>query len=293
MKQIALICTLLFTPVAYLLADDNVIYWTGLMNRWGGGEQNSFSSTPKGSDFTRPRSGDTVHMVYHTNFLQGRSMEVRMNREDVTVRSLTMAGPRDRGFTFDGSVNNFSGVVFLGPVNVLGGHHKMETTTGTPIGLRSNLLVQVAEGARLETQIPFTGNAGILKAGNGTFVFNDARNTYTGLTLVREGVFGGNGSLAGDLFVEKGAKLLFDPSSTLTVNGKASFGGFRVQDLAGLDRNTPIGTHTLIRGEVDPANIAPLGPDQAHTIDRNKVAYFEADASGLRLVVENRSRRGR
>jgi autotransporter-associated beta strand protein len=204
-----------------------------------------------------------------------------------------MAGPRDRGFSFDGSANNFNGVVFIGPVNVLGGHHTMETTTGTPIGLRSNLLVQVAEGARLETQIPFAGNAGILKSGPGAFIFNDASNTYTGLTLVQEGVFGGSGVLAGDLFVEKGAKLLFDPGNSLTVKGKTSFGGFLLQDLVGLDRNSPVGTYTLIHGAVDPANIANLGPDKARDLGRGRFAHFEVDESSLRLVVENRSRRDR
>ncbi len=292
-KQITLGIFLLLSPLAALTADDNVIYWTGLNNRWGGGDHNSFSQSPKGDDFERVRSGDSFHMVYNTNVMTGRRMNVRMNRVDVTMLSLNLAAGRNEGFTFDTTEDNSSGIVLAGPVNVVNGRHTLENSGGVSIRLAGDVAWNIADGARLVSHIPFSGNAGILKTGNGTLIFRHAENTFAGPVVVRGGALGGNGSLAGSLVFEKGTRFQFNPNATLNVKGVTAFAAFGVKDIAGLDAETAVGSHVLVAGTVEPANIANLGAANAHEFARGKVAYLEADEAGLRLIVETRSRRGR
>ena len=104
-----------------------------------------------------------------------------------------------------------------------------------------------------------------------------------GLSVSGGGVLTGSGLVAGNLFLAAGAGLQFDPLATLLTDGTASFGGFGVSNVLGLDQNTPDGGYTMISGSVNLANVTNLGPANAASIGGTKTAYFEG--LGLRLVV--------
>ena len=76
---------------------------------------------------------------------------------------------------------------------------------------------------------------------------------------------------------------MFDPLAAVTVGGSASFGGFGVLDILGLDQTTPDGSYTLISGAVNVANVANVGPANAVSLGGTKSAYLEQGS--LRLVV--------
>lgn len=70
-----------------------------------------------------------------------------------------------------------------------------------------------------------TGGGGLTKLGSGTLRLNGA-NTYTGLTVVSNGVLGGTGSIAGSVTVVTGAALAPGASvGTLTVGGNLTLNG--------------------------------------------------------------------
>lgn len=292
-KLLLLSLALMFSPLALLTADDNVIFWTGLNNRWGGGDHNSFSKTPKGDDFTRLQSSDSLHMVYNTNAMTGRRMNVRINRVDVTILSLNLAAGRNEGFTFDTTEDNSSGLVLAGPVNVVNGHHTLENSGGSSIRIAGNMAWNIADGARLVSHIPMTGDAGILKTGNGVLIFRHAVHTFTGPVWIRGGAFGGSGSLEGSLYFERGTRYQFNPSASLEVKGGTTFESFGIEDIISLDDSTDVGAYALIVGPIDSGNIRNLGAERAAGLGKSKSAYLEADATGLRLIVIPRPGRGR
>lgn len=66
------------------------------------------------------------------------------------------------------------------------------------------------------------GNGGLTKLGSGALYLNGA-NTFTGVTVVSNGIFGGTGSIAGSLHVVSGATLAPGTSiGALTVGGAAT-----------------------------------------------------------------------
>lgn len=150
-------------------------------------------------------------------------------------------------------------------------------------------------------------NLNITKSGSGTLTIAGVNNTYSGATNVDAGtllvtgalgatkvtvagdaIFGGSGSLGGDLDFLLGAKFQFDPLGTLTVSaGTVSFADFGIANLVGLDGSTPAATYTLIQetgaGVIDFANVSDLGPANAVPIGGGKSAYLQQGS--LQLVV--------
>jgi hypothetical protein len=135
----------------------------------------------------------------------------------------------------------------------------------------------------------------INNVGNTSYLY--ARNSGTSLlldgsvglrVLVQSGAaLGGAGTLALSLGFESGTKLVFDPASTLTVNGPVTFGGFSVADLVNLDSSVAIGSYTLIdgAGTIDFSNVSNIGETFAYSFGGGKAAYFEDDAGALKLTV--------
>ncbi len=172
-----------------------------------------------------------------------------------------------------------------------------------PVQITAPAGIHVAhESNEMEFAGALSGAAALSKSGGGTLIFAGAGSTYTGeievetgglmvqaaipasSVLMKNGTFvGGTGSLGGNLHLNAGAGWLFDPSGPLGVGGTATFGGFGVVDLIGLDEDTPAGTYPLIDGEVNTANVANLGAGAAVAIGGDKTAYFSA---GLALVVQ-------
>lgn len=172
--------------------------------------------------------------------------------------------------------------------------------TGGTVGIGGSVLtvLQAASGTFAGA---VTGSGTLAKSGAGLLVLAGNAGSFAGTTLVQSGtlaltgtlggavsvsnggVLGGGGLLAGNLLFASGAGLRFDPGRTLQIGGTASFGGFGVADVLGVDQSTPEGTYALISGSVSLANVANLGAGNAVSIGGAKTAFLEG--TGLRLVV--------
>ncbi|MFM7243463.1 MAG: beta strand repeat-containing protein [Planctomycetaceae bacterium] len=97
---------------------------------------------------------------------------------------------------------------------------------------------------------------------------------------------GGTGRVDGNLSLQAGAGFRFSPSSTLTVGGSTSFGGFGVANILGLDATTPQGTYTLISGLIDFTNVANVGSGNAVSLGSGKSAYLQQGSLQLVVVPE-------
>lgn len=272
------------------------IYWTGEGNRYGG--QSNAWSTVSYDDPDFPvyglasdngvSSGDSFRFVYDLLDLSGTTSTVRMNRDNVTMVSLKLAGPGSSGFTFTNTDNVGSGHMLAGPVNVLSGVHSfLAPSPGRTIELTTDSTWTIAEDATLFFSHVLSGARGITKDGPGTLRIT-GNHLYTGETSVQGGVFGvgvGPASLAGSLYFEPHARLHFDPAHTLTVSGNVSFEeSFGIANMDGLDVSVALGTYQLIAGSVHSANLENIGLNRAAPIGPGKWAYFEID-NGLTVTV--------
>ena len=273
------------------------VYWTGEGNRYGG-QTNAWSTVPY-DDPAFPVYGlagsngvstaETWHFVYDLQGMSGLTSTVRMNRNDVTMASLTLAGISVSGFTFTNVDNTGDGHKLAGPVNVLSGAHSFQAPTpGRTIELMTDSTWTIAEEATLIFGHVLSGARGLTKTGPGALLIT-GNQLHTGETSIEGGVFGvgsGPAGLAGDLFFDEGARLRFHPTHPLSVAGGVSFASaFGVEHIDGLSAAVPIGSYTLISGNVNRSSLANLGPAGAVDLGEGKVAYF-ADDSGLVLIIE-------
>ena len=152
-----------------------------------------------------------------------------------------------------------------------------------------------------------TNKISLVKAGSSALTLSGS-NTYTGDTIVSAGTLlvsgalgntavtvgsagtiGGDGSIAGSLHLDAGAGFIFDPLTTLTVNGTSvSFGGFGIASLLGFNPSVANGTYTLINGTAtfNFANIANFGEENAYDLGGGRFAYFESGSLNLVVVPE-------
>ena len=146
-----------------------------------------------------------------------------------------------------------------------------------------------------------TGSGTLAKAGLGLLTLSGNATSFAGTTVAQSGtlavtgtlggnvsvsgsgVVGGSGRIVGNLFLASGGAIQFDPLASIQTGGTASFGGFGVVNVLGLDQNTPQGSYTLISGSANLANVSNVGPSNAVSIGGTKLAYLEG--LGLRLVV--------
>jgi len=162
-----------------------------------------------------------------------------------------------------------------------------------------------------------TALIGLIKEDAGTWILN-AANTYTGATTVSEGtllingstaagsavtvaagaVFGGNGTVNGNLTLDNGALFAFDTAYTLDLGVGSTFAlnsSFGVASLRNLNGGAidwgsiGDGTYTLIQGGnlgagfFSASNITDFGEANAYDIGGGRSAYF--DNGSLQLVV--------
>ncbi|MEX2607303.1 MAG: PEP-CTERM sorting domain-containing protein [Kiritimatiellia bacterium] len=113
----------------------------------------------------------------------------------------------------------------------------------------------------------------------------DGNVTVSNFSVGANGVLGGTGTIGGTVDFASGAKLYFDPSSSLTINDDVTFGGFDIGDLVGLDSSVSLDTYNLIvgTGTIDFTNISDVGVGNAVGIGGGKSAYFQEGS--LQLVV--------
>jgi autotransporter-associated beta strand protein len=287
--KIALFCSILavLSHASVASAQTNVIYWTGESNRWAG-DPGSFSGEPRGSQHERVRSGSRFHFVYNTNAMTGKRLKVLMNRKDVVMYSWNIASPRDDGFTFDTTENNSTGIVLAGTLNAVSGRHFLENSGEVSLILAGPLTWNIEEPARIINRIHLAGPGGITKTGGGTLLMRHAENRYTGDTIIREGAFGGSGSLTGNLHFAKGAQYHFNPNATLRVGGTVTFERFGMENVATLDESVAQGSYIILTGRIDTRNLRNLGKAKAHALGKGKVAYFEQQEESLQIIVAPR-----
>ena len=200
----------------------------------------------------------------------------------------------------------------------------LNSTTGTNASVNTNVVTSAAAStltinASTSTTHVYSGgtaaNSGVIsgavsfvKEGEGTQVLGGA-NSYTGTTGVNAGILliegshtggdsytvdsngaiGGNGSINSSLFIAAGGGFVFNPLSTLMVNGASvTFGGFSITDLIGLNGTVLDDTYTLIDGAatIDFTNVANLGLANAVSIGGGKSAYFESGSLNLVVIPE-------
>ncbi|MCC5842086.1 MAG: hypothetical protein JJT96_18370 [Opitutales bacterium] len=267
------------------------IYWTGQGNRFGG-QSNAWSSVafddPDYPVYTTVSSGESYRFYYDLAGMIGSTSTVRMNRDDVTMISLNLAGIGSSGFAFTNVDNNGSGLMLAGPVRVLSGIHSFFTPSpGRTIELMTDSTWTIAQDAALLFNHVLSGERGITKTGPGTLRIT-GNQLYTGETSVERGVFGvgsGPASLAGSLYFEPEGLLRFDPAHTLTVAGSVTFEErFGINNLDGLNASVVPGTYHLIAGNVEPANLENVGLNRAAPIGPGKWAYFGTEG-GLTVTV--------
>ncbi|MCC5841548.1 MAG: hypothetical protein JJT96_15645 [Opitutales bacterium] len=269
------------------------IYWTGEGNRWGG-QSNAWSwlayDDPAFPSYTTVSSDEIYRFYYDLAGMSGSTSTVRMNRDNMTIASLNLAGIGSSGFAFTNVDTNGSGLMLAGPVDVISGVHSFTPPSpGRTIELMTDSTWSIAEGAALLFSHVLSGPYDLVKAGRGTLLIT-GNQLHTGDTLVDRGVFGlGNapGSLAGDLSFAPGGRLRFNPVHVLGVMGKVSFEGtFGIGDIDGLDASVPPGTYNLINGNVDMANLKNIGLTRAAPIGPDRWAYFGTEGALTVTVVD-------
>jgi sialidase-1 len=272
------------------------VYWTGEGNRYGG--QTNGWSTVAYDDPAYPvyglagdngvSSNDTWRFSYDLAGMSGSTSTVRMNRDNVTMVSLTLNAPGTSGFTFTNVDNTGSGHMLAGRVTVLGGIHTFNPpTVGRTMTLMAESTWNIAAGATLVFSHVLAGDRGLNKTGEGALLIT-GNQLHTGETAVSRGVFGvgsSPASLAGDLSFGLGALLRFSPAHTLSVAGAVTFEDtFGIANLDGLGASAALGTYTLIAGNVDDQYLFNVGILQAASIGGGKWAFFE-EGSGLTVTV--------
>jgi autotransporter-associated beta strand protein len=134
----------------------------------------------------------------------------------------------------------------------------------------------------------YTGSTNVLA---GTLLINgDQRNATGAITVSANAVFGGDGTIGGNLTLATDARYFFDPLATLTVlgaNKQVNLGNLSVAKLTGLTSTVSLGTYTLIDGTglLDTSLMTNVGETNKASIGNDKFAYFDDVGSSLTLVV--------
>jgi autotransporter-associated beta strand protein len=191
--------------------------------------------------------------------------------------------------TFNGQSSFFRGTGTSGALRL---DVNNETTLGGGFAATS--------GGGTATGITIGGAGKLTLSGDGSALV-DALTLQDSLELVIDGsvggsitvgganLIGGNGTIGGSLSLLDGAGFIFNPASTLTVNGASvTFENFGVLDLVGFSAAVPDGTYTLIDGlaTVSTANLQNLGLANAVDLGGGRSAYFETGSLVLKVVPE-------
>jgi fibronectin-binding autotransporter adhesin len=202
---------------------------------------------------------------------------------------------------------NLADVFATGTGNSAGNYSTITGLTLNPgTGVTRTYSAAIANGASGMT---------LTKTGLGTQVLGGT-NTYSGATSVQQGVllvdgstalgsavtvssgavFGGDGTVNGNLTLNNGALFAFDPNDTLDLVGtfslNSSFGVASLRNISGTTvdwANVPQGTYTLMNTSFafNSGNISNFGQNQATGLGDGKSAYFQqgSPTSSLQLVV--------
>ena len=264
----------------------------------------SFTSIGTWAD---PGAFGTTTVTYNTgNFSTNLDNQSNVVFRVVALTASSGTGSRDSmgidNFQLNTSGGAASGTGTLG-INTAG-----STTFSGNVTINNTATLTAAAGGTAAFSGAIGGNGSITKTDLGTIVLSGG-NSYTGTTLVSAGTLliegaqtgngtftvqsgaaiGGDGSIAGSLALDAGAKFVFDLTKTFTVNGASvTFGGFGISNLVGLDSSVAAGTYTLINGSAafDFTNVLNFGAENAVALGDGKSAYFKAGSFDLVVVPE-------
>jgi autotransporter-associated beta strand protein len=203
------------------------------------------------------------------------------------------------------SVTVGAGGVATSDVDVSGGHYNF--AGGSIMMINTSWSVSAVSSASVASSLSGTG--GLTKSGEGVLVLAGSNNS-SGPTVVESGrlmvdgdhssnldevvvrpgaALGGGGRLGGLLELEAGARWIFAPQSTLTVEG-AILGGFDLSEVEGLGADTLVGRYRLLEGSVDDAEeFSPSGETAAVHLGNNRRAWLEIGPGYVELVVAGES----
>jgi len=204
-----------------------------------------------------------------------------------TFNSKTNSNPAtgSTGATFDlgsgsATLNNFNGAgltyslgALEGGVNTtLSGRVTNAPTSGTTYSIGANGNSTVFSG-KIKDGLD---SVSVVKVGTGSLLL-DGANTYSGSTVVSNGVFGGNGSITSPLTVEPGAILSpGDSIGTFTVNNTATLNGTVLMEL---NQNTS--DMLSVSGAISASGslvVTNVGPD---IVDGTTFHLFNKAVTGL------------
>lgn len=251
-----------------------------------------------------PTAGGTVILG---SAASGGSGQIQLNYGTLTGESdLILAN----GLTIGGRLDSMA--VLTGSSMVFQGRSGFFRGTGTSGELRLEVHntatfaggFAAPTGAGTATGITFGGTGTVIISGDSSALLDKitltdgVKLTLTntiggGLNVGAGNVLGGNGTVLGSLHLVSGAKFVFSPTDTLTVNGPSvSFGGFGISDLIGLSAATPNGIYTIIDGIatintndlLDLGDPPPFQMPRSYDLGSGKTAYFTR-SNGLQVHV--------
>ncbi|MCH8514292.1 MAG: PEP-CTERM sorting domain-containing protein [Kiritimatiellae bacterium] len=157
--------------------------------------------------------------------------------------------------------------------------------------------------------IAMSGNGGLTAEGDGILNLT-GNNTYTGDTLVNEGIMlingstssdsavlvasgaavGGSGVIGGDLTLAAGAMFAFQAGNTLLVDGAVTLdSSFGVGNILGIDASLANGVYTLIDGTSSifaSMDLENWGEDNPYDLGNGRSAYFSEGSLQLTVIPE-------
>jgi autotransporter-associated beta strand protein len=217
-----------------------------------------------------------------------------------TVSAGTLATQGNERISDSSSLSVASGAAFQ-----LGGNETLGSIAGEgAINLQSNTLTAGGDNSSTTFSGNIAGGGAFAKAGTGNLTLS-GNNTYAGPTTVTAGTLvvtgtlgstpvtignavtlGGNGTLGGNLTLAAGSNLVFNPASSLAVNGSSvSFGNFSLSNLTGFNGSSSApGNFTVLGGSavLNAANLQNLGIANSQTLGGNEV-YFYTGVGGSTL----------
>ncbi len=224
-----------------------------------------------------------------------------------TNRDISMTNLRENNITFSNDSANNSNLSFTGSMTAFTLYNASSKPTlhfeGSSTG-NSTFAAIISNAGQSNDNVSIAVDT----AGKWTLTGD---NSYNGTTTVTRGTLiiqgaqtglgtvtvngtngaalGGNGSVAGSLSLEDGAKFVFSLTETFKVNGASvAFGGFAISDLVGFDNSVANGDYALILGSAtfNYTNLDNYGEVNAIALGGGRIAYFDDGASaGLTLKV--------
>lgn len=244
------------TGVAHNLTDVTMVGHTtfGAIGRWDLRVRTATGPGPglrgNGYDLTKVGPG-FVSIACQRHFNEANQPYWQMNLGDIYVKegtltfaeSVSLGNPEKSITIFPGTsfntynlweTNPIVRTIYITDARISGDGPATGTNvyTGT-INASGNIHLRATD-AKLVINGPIVGSASVgISATDAGAVFLNGVNTYTGNTIVTNGVFGGSGSLAGNLTIQSGATTSpgMNGVGILTVGGNATLAGTTVMEL--------------------------------------------------------------